>query len=61
VGIERDREIRRRRSRKKKVNLLKNKADQATPTERAVIAAKLRKLTPGADVLIERWELEERN
>lgn len=61
MGIERDREIRRRRSRKKKVNLLKNKADQATPTERAVIAAKLRKLTPGADVLIERWELEERN
>ncbi len=61
MGIERDREIRRRRSRKKKVNLLKNKADQATPTERAVIAAKLRKLTSGADVLIERWELEERN
>lgn len=60
MGIERDREIRRRRSRKKKVNLLKNKADQATPTERAVIAAKLRRLTPGADVLIERWELEER-
>lgn len=60
MGIERDREIRRRRSRKKKVNLLKNKADQATPTERAVIAAKLRRLTAGADVLIERWELEER-
>ena len=60
VGIERRRELRRRRSRRKKVAVLKRKADSANPSEKTAIAGKLRGLTPGAQELIERWGLEER-
>lgn len=61
MGIERVRELRRRRSRRKKVGLLKRKAEAANPSEKINIANKLRGLTPGADVLITRMGLEERN
>lgn len=40
--------------------ILKRKADAATASEKAVVAAKLRALTPGADVIIERWGLDDR-
>jgi hypothetical protein len=57
---ERRRELRRRRHRRKKIRLFGRKLEKATVSERAVIADKLRDLTPGAEVIIERWELEKR-
>lgn len=60
MGIERMREIRRRRSRRKKINILKRKASKANPSEKAVIAGKIRKLTPGAEVVIANLHLEDR-
>lgn len=61
MGTERRRELRRRRSRRKKVGVLKRKAETATPSEKLHIANKLRGLTPGAFELINRMGLEERN
>ena len=58
--IERHKELRRRRTRKKKLGLLKKKAEKANATEKIAIAAKLRKMTPGAEILIANWGLEER-
>ena len=60
VGIERRRELRRRRSRRKKCGILKRKCESANASEKVVIANKLRSLTPAADILIDRWNLEER-
>src|SRR5262245_6647537 len=60
VAIERMRELRRRRSRSRKMGILKKKAAKANASEKAVIAMKLRRLTPGADVVIARLGLEER-
>ena len=57
-GVERDREVRARRHRKKKLAKFEKKAAKATKAEKPLLAAKLRKLTPGADVLIERWGLK---
>jgi hypothetical protein len=54
------RELRRRRSRKKKMAILKRKAAAANASEKAAIAMKLRKLTPGAPVVISAMGLEER-
>ena len=51
-GSERKRELRRRRHRKKKVAKLVAKAGKASPADKAGIAEKLRRLTPGAEVLI---------
>ena len=52
-GIERVREIRRLRARRKKVALLLQRAKKGT-MEKAEVVRKLRKLTPGADVIIAR-------
>ena len=60
MGSERQREIRRRRTRSRKMGILKRRAATATPSEKTTIAAKIRKLTPGAEVLITRLALEER-
>lgn len=60
VGIERMREIRRRRSRKKKMSILKRRAAKANASERAVLASKIRRLTPGAEVVIANLGLESR-
>jgi len=57
---ERQRELRRRRSRKEKATKWKKRAETATVSEKAHIAEKLRRLTPGAEELIQRWGLEER-
>jgi hypothetical protein len=57
---ERKKEIRRRRHRLKKCKIFARKLKTATVSERAVIADKLRGLTPGCDTLIERWELEKK-
>ncbi|MFV1965710.1 MAG: DUF6800 family protein [Pirellulaceae bacterium] len=60
MGTERQRELRRRRSRRKKLNTLKRKAETASVSLKAEIAHKIRALTPGAHVLIDRMNLEER-
>lgn len=56
---ERQKEIKRRRHRRKKVELFKQRLDKASPAEKAAIATKLRSLTPGAEDLIRRWQLED--
>jgi hypothetical protein len=56
---ERKRELRRRRSRNEKLTKLKKKLPKATQSEKTEIARKLRNLTPGAEALIERWQLVE--
>jgi hypothetical protein len=55
---ERKRELRRRRHRKKKMTVFSRKLAKATVSERAVIAEKLRNLTPGAETIIAAWEVE---
>lgn len=58
-GSERQREIRRRRKRLKAVAHLKSRLGKATTSEKGEIARKLRAMTPGAEVLIHDWQLEE--
>lgn len=60
MGIERHRELRKRRNRRKTVTKLGKKAVKASQSEKVLIAAKLRKLTPGAEIIIARWGLEGR-
>jgi hypothetical protein len=57
---ERQRELRRRRHRSKKVATFAKKLEKATVSERGVIAEKLRSLTPGGEQIIANWELEKR-
>lgn len=57
-GSERRRELRRRRHRREKITKLSAKAAKATPGEKQEIARKIRRLTPGADILIERLKLK---
>jgi hypothetical protein len=54
---ERHKEIKRRRHRRKKLGLLAKKLKTAKVSERPVITEKLRRLTPGADVIISNWQL----
>ena len=42
------------------MGILKRKADGGNTSEKTVVAAKLRGLTPGAETIIERWGLSER-
>ncbi len=58
MGSERERELRRRRKRRKKMGLLKKRAEKASASEKEVLAAKIRRLTPGSEVLIAALELE---
>ena len=61
MGIsERGKEIKRRRHRRKKDERIKTRLDQMTVSEKGNIAEKLRELTPGAEGLIDRWNLAER-
>ena len=57
---ERQKEIKRRRHRRKKLAQLSKKLEKATVSEKAVIAEKLRSLTPGGKQLIEAWGLIKR-
>ena len=57
---ERRREIKRRRHRRKKMDQLKKKAENANASEKADIVRKMRELTPGADKVIDKLGLEER-
>ncbi len=56
---ERKKEIKRRRHRQKKLGQWKAKLEKVTPAERAAIAEKVRKLTPGCDQIIEAWGLQD--
>ena len=60
MGIERQRELRRRRSRRQKLQILKRKLTTANASERAAIVNKIRKLTPGAERVLAHLNLEER-
>ncbi|MHB0957543.1 MAG: DUF6800 family protein [Pirellulaceae bacterium] len=51
-SIERKKELKRRRHRQAKVTRLKQRVGKATASEKAVIAEKLRRLTPGGEVII---------
>jgi len=57
---ERRRELRRRRKRAKKITHLKRRVPKASVSEKAVIAGKMRKMTPGAETIISQLALEER-
>ena len=57
---ERQKEIKRRRKRREKIQHFKAKLAKATVSEKVVIAGKLREMTPGAEALIEQLSLEER-
>ena len=56
---ERRKEIKRRRHRRKKMQLLHKKLEKATVSERGEITRKIRALTPGADQIVSAWELTE--
>ena len=56
---ERGKEIKRRRHRRKKLVQLGKRVKKATVSEKSVIAAKIRNLTPGAEVIIDRFQLRE--
>jgi hypothetical protein len=58
--IHRMKELRQRRHRKKKLAIFKRKATKASASEKAVLATKLRRLTPGAEVIIATMGLEEK-
>ena len=53
-------EVKRRRKRREKIDKFASKVKKATQSERLVMAEKLRKMTTGCDVLIERLGLTER-
>ncbi len=57
---ERRKEIKRRRHRRRKVDHFKKRVEKASTSEKAMIAAKLRALTPGAERIINDLDLEER-
>jgi hypothetical protein len=60
VGIsERGKEVKRRRHRRKKLAHLSKRLKKATVSEKSLIAAKVRNLTPGAEVIIDAWQLRE--
>ena len=56
---ERRKEIKRRRKRRGRLTQLKSRLTKATTSEKGEIARKLRAISPGAEVLIENWELAE--
>jgi hypothetical protein len=57
---DRKQEIKRRRHRRKKMEQFKRRLKKATISEKAVIADKLRKMTPGAEIIIEHLSLQAR-
>jgi hypothetical protein len=56
---ERQKELRRRRKRREKLEHFQKKLAKATQSEKIEIARKLREMTPGANLLIEKWKLVE--
>ncbi len=56
---DRHQEIARRRRRRKSLKKLAGRLKKATASEKLVIAAKLRRMTSGAEVIIANWGLKE--
>lgn len=56
---ERQKEIRRRRKRRKKLSHLQGRLAKATQSEKQEIIRKLREMTPGSETLIAAWALAE--
>lgn len=56
---ERKKEIKRRRHRRKKLTHMSKRLKKASASEKAVITSKLRNMTPGAEVIIDAWDLRE--
>ena len=57
MSSERQKEIRRRRKRRAKYDLIKPKVGKLDATSKQKLVGQLRKMTPGAEVLIKNWEL----
>lgn len=57
---ERRRELRRRRKRAKKISHVKRRVPSASVSEKLAFAARIRKMTPGAERIIADLALEER-
>jgi len=57
---ERSKEIKRRRHRRKRIAQFAAKLPKASVSDRVTMAEKLRGMTSGSQVIIERWELESR-
>ena len=57
---ERSKEIKRRRHRKKKMAVLTRKLQKATVSEKALIAEKIRAMTPGGEVILANLGITER-
>jgi hypothetical protein len=57
---DRKQEIQRRRHRKKKLATFQRKLKTANASDKAAMADKLRRLTPGAEEIIARLKLEDR-
>lgn len=57
---ERRKELKRRRHRRAKLNIYLRKLKKATVSERAMIAEKIRNLTPGGEVIVANLGLQER-
>ena len=55
---ERQKELRRRRKRREKYAHMQSKLEKADGATKAKMAGKLRKMTIGAEELIQRWGLE---
>jgi hypothetical protein len=55
---DRKQEIKRRRHRRKKFDIFKRKLKKATTSEKAAIAERIRKMTPGCEQAIENFKLE---
>jgi hypothetical protein len=57
---ERKKELKRRRHRTKKLVHWAQKLQKATVSEKGIIAEKVRRLTPGGEVVLELWGLKQR-
>jgi hypothetical protein len=57
---DRKQEIKRRRHRRKKLTKFQQRLKKATVSEKGQIAEKIRKMTPGAELIIKTLKLEER-
>jgi hypothetical protein len=55
---DRHQEIHRRRHRRKKISIFKRKLAKATASEKAIIVEKIRKMTPGCEIVIANLGLE---
>ncbi len=58
---DRKQEIKRRRHRRQKLKKFASRLKKATFSEKQVIVAKIRNLTPGAEVIIANWGLQEQD